>query len=100
MIQNEELLSLTRVNSNRYAFFKNQLTASYNVLILDDYALVDVKDKWDGKIYTIKLKSKNQIESDRIGEYYYDHEFDEVFNTDDDDYDELESRIEANIFWS
>ena len=93
MIEKQEVLCCTRIKGHRYVFFKAQLTAKYNVMIVDDYALIDVQDHYKGKIYTIKVKSNNQIESDRIGEYYYDHEFDEVFHYDYDSYDELEARI-------
>ena len=93
MIENGSVLCSTIINGNRYVFFEWQLIVPYNVLIVDDYQLVDLQSNWKGKIYTIKVISKNQVESDRIGEYYYNHEFDEVFDYDMDSYDELEARI-------
>lgn len=101
MIQTEKVISITTIEHkgelHRYVFFESQLTAPYNVLIVDDYALVDFRSNWKGKLFTIRVKSKNQIESDRVGEYFYEHEFDEVFNYGIDDFDELEAKI-SDIF--
>ena len=93
MIEEEEVLSITTINGTRYVFFKSQLTEAYNVLIADDYAVMDIKGKWKN-IYTVKVYGHMQSDSDRVGEYLYDHEFDEVFNYDEDDLEMLEVRIE------
>ena len=96
MIKDEELLSCTRINEHRYCFFKSQLQNGYNIMIVDDYALVDVRSRWNGSIYSIKVWNENQDDSDRVGVYLYDHEFDEVFKYGLDDVDELEWRIGSN----
>lgn len=93
MIEFQTVLCCTNINGYRYVFFESQLKQPYSVMVIDDYALVDVRSRWKGKIYSIRVNSKNQTQSDRIGEYYYEHEFDEVFNYDSDDFDELEARI-------
>lgn len=93
IIEHQKVICCTRINGYRYVFFEKQLTAPYNVMILDDYALVDVKSRWKGRIYSVKVRSENEIQSDRVGEYYFDHEFDEVFNYGVDDFDELEARV-------
>lgn len=93
MIRNEEVLCKTKIGDARYVFFKSQLTAPYNVLIVDDYAVVEIKDNWKGSIYTIRLVSDNEEESDRVGEYLYKHEFDLIFDYYKDDFDELEAKI-------
>ena len=92
MIESDELLCMSVINDNRYCFFKSQLQEGYNVLIVDDYALADMRGKYDD-IYSVKVKSKNQKDSSRVGVYLYDHEFNEVFNYDTDDVSELEWRI-------
>ena len=93
MIENEEVLSITQIGDVRYVFFKSQLTEAYNVLIADDYAVMDIRNNW-GNTYSIKVYGHMQNDSDRVGEYLYDHEFDETFNYDEDDYSMLEVRIE------
>ncbi len=93
IMDHQKVLCCTRINGYRYVYLERQLTASYNVMILDDYALVDVKDRWKGRIYSVKVRSDDEVQSDRVGEYYYDHEFDEVFHYGKDDFDELEARI-------
>ena len=95
MMEDDEVLSSTIIDGNRYVFFKFQLTASYNVLIADDYAVVDIRSNWKNT-YSIKVYGKNQRDSDRVGVYLYDHEFDEIFHYGSDDYDELEWRIGAD----
>ena len=94
MIDSEDVLTITKRGKYRYVFFKFQLTSTYNVLIVDDYQLKDIKDVWDDEIYTVKLTSKKEVESDYVGEYYFNDEFDEVFDVDVGDIDELEWRIE------
>ena len=93
LIKNNDVLSVTTINNHRYVFFNFQITANYNVLIVDDYGVVDIKTRWKGKIYTIRVVSDNEEQSDRVGEFLYKHEFDTVFDVDKDDYDELEALI-------
>lgn len=93
MIEEDEVLCKTLVNGDRFVFFKSQLEHSYNVMIVDDYTLVDLQSNWKKELYSIKVKSNGEKPSNRIGTYLYDHEFDTVYNTDSDDYDELEWRI-------
>lgn len=92
LLQSDDLLSCTRINGNRWAYFKSQLTHAYNVLIVDDYGLCDLRDVYDN-IYSIKVVSKNMKPSDRVGVYLYNHEFDEVFDYDTGDLYELEARM-------
>ena len=69
------------------------MTAPYNVLITDDCGVLALQDKWDGELYTIFVTSKNQEPSERIGKCLEISEFDEVFDVDTDDIDELEAKI-------
>ena len=93
MLKNEKLLQSTTINGHRYCLFESQLTAPYNVVIVDDYGVVDIKTNWTGKMLTIRLVSDNEEQSDRVGEFLYKHEFDLVFDVDNDDFDELEALI-------
>ena len=96
LISEEEVLSQTLINGNRYVFFKMQLKeGAYNVLMVDDYALVDLQSNYTGELYSVKVNTKENIRSQRIGVYLYDHEFDEVFDPKTGDYDELIWRIEC-----
>lgn len=95
LIESEEVLSSTMINGNRYVFFKFQLSEAYNVMIVDDYALVDLQSNYDGELYTVKVVTDENLKSQRIGVYLYDHEFDEVFDPKNDDYDEFEWRIQC-----
>ena len=93
MLKNEKLLCMTTINDNRYCFFESQLETDFTVLIADDYCVLDIKKNFDGKVFTVRLVSDNEEQSDRVGEYLYKHEFDVVFDVDRDDYDELENKI-------
>lgn len=93
MIKDNEVLSITRVNGHRWVYFKFQLTEAYNIMIVDDYGVCDVRTNWNGDLYSVKVVSKNMQDSDRVGVYLYNHDFDEVFDYDSDDFDELEARI-------
>lgn len=94
VIENEEVISLRKINGHRYVYTESQLQAGYNILVVDDYMLLDVRENYPIRdIYSIKLRSKNEKKSDRVDSYLFDHEFDEVFDVDSDDFDELEARI-------
>ena len=92
-----EVLHITKIHGNRYVFFKDQLTASYNILIVDDYGVVDLREKYTNNLYSIKVISKNQKASNRVDVYLYNHEFDKVFDMDNDKVEELEWEIESNL---
>ena len=93
MLNTEDVLYNVEINSRNYTYFRFQMTAPYNVLITDDYGVMALKDNWDGELYTIYVTSKNQKPSKRVGEYLTPSEFDEVFDVDTGDIDELEARI-------
>ena len=94
MIEDEKPVFTTIIRGFRYVVFPSQLNAEYNILIVDDYALIDVKEAWNEHIITIKVHSDREEPSLRSGVYLFDHEFDEVYNVDTDDFDELVWRIE------
>lgn len=93
MAEDEKPIFTTMIKGFRYVVFPSQLTSEYNVLIVDDYALIDIKEAWNDKLFTIKVHSNKEEPSQRSGVYLYDHEFDFVFNTDTDDYDDLEAGV-------
>lgn len=93
MMEKEKVLSVTTIGDNKYVFFEFQFRKNFSVVIVDDYAVVDIKQNWDGKVFTIRAVSDNEEQSDRVGEYLYKHEFDVVFDYTKDDFYELEHRI-------
>lgn len=93
LIESEEVLSLTMIDGNRFVFFKCQLEEAYNIMIVDDYALVDLQNRYKGELYSVKVVTKENVKSKRVGVYLYDHEFDYVFDPELHDIDELEWRI-------
>ena len=94
MMKTEKVLSVTEINGHKYVYFEFQFVKPYSVVIADDYAVVSIKDNWEwGDVFTIRLVSDNEVQSDRVGEYLYKHEFDVVFDVDRDDIYELEHLI-------
>lgn len=97
MIGEKEVLYQSIINGHRYVFFKEQLTETYNILILDDYGVAELSTKYSNDIYSIKVVSANEKNSTRVGVYLYNHEFDKVFDYDNDSVEELEWEIESNL---
>ena len=93
LMETYPVLCCNRINGHRWVYFKFQLEEAYNVLIVDDYALVELQHNWDKDLYSIKVVTDENEKSNRVGVYLYDHEFDEVFDYRTDDMDELEARI-------
>lgn len=81
LLRDEKVLSKTVINGHNYVFFEFQLKEGYNVMIADDYAVMDIKDHF-GDVTTIRVISENEEESDRVGEYLYAHEFDYLIDYD------------------
>lgn len=94
LIEKYTVLYESSINGHRYVFFKEQLKEAYNVMILDDYGVANIKSNYDYDVYSIKVHSSNEKPSERVGVYLYNHEFDYIFDYDNDDYYDLEARIE------
>ena len=94
MERDEEVLYSVRLNGRKYVYFKFQMTADYNVVILDDYGVLSFRERWDGDLYSIFVIGKTFEPSKRVEEFLTRHEFDEIFNVETDDINELEARIE------
>ena len=92
-LETEDVLSCITVDGHRWAYFKFQLKEAYNILVTDDYGLVDLRSNWKGELYSVKVATEQNHKSNRIGVYLYNHEFDEVFDYKTDDFDELGARI-------
>lgn len=91
-MEREIPLTMETVNGNRYVFFKNQCTADFCVMILDDAGIFNLKKNWSGEIITVRVHSKNERSSSRV--LMKDSEYDFVFDWDKDDYHDLETAIE------
>lgn len=90
MLETGDVLTVRSINGNRWAYFKSQINANYSILILDDCGVCDLLD--NKKLYdliTVRVKSENEDNSDRSGKCLYDHEFDIVFDSDNDDIEDL-----------
>lgn len=97
LLDEREVLYQTVLNGDRYVFFKDQVTHEYNVLIVDDYGVVELM-KYRPYFYSIKVVSSNEKPSSRVGVYLYNHEFDRLFQYGVEDIEDLEADIEANLF--
>ena len=94
LLRDEKVLAMTEVNGHLYVFFEFQMRDEYNVLIADDYAVISIKDNFDGRVITVRVVSENETESDRVGEYLYAHEFDYFIDYDKYDLDDLRGLVE------
>ena len=91
MIERREVLALIELDGSRYVFFKEQFSADYVVILADDRILEYLKKNWNGKMVTVRCRSKDEVESDRC--QLPDKEYDYIFNYDSDDYDTLEALV-------
>ena len=83
MLREEQALSETIINGHRYVYFSFQMINAVNVLIADDYEVINIKETYP-RVYTVRVVSENEEQSDRVGEYLFQHEFDFVFDYDND----------------
>lgn len=90
LVNSGKLLSMTVVGGYRYCFFDFQLKSEYSVMIVDDDALMQIIENFDGKLFTVRVYSDNEVKTDRVGNYT---KYDETFHYKVDDVSELEWRI-------
>ena len=64
-----EVLSCTTIKGIDYVFFKHQFNADYNIIIADDYAVIDILNNWNDDILLVRCVSENQGKSERFGSY-------------------------------
>jgi len=93
MKRDENVLFITEIKNREYVVFEFQMVSNYNVIVVDDEALKSLHENWDGEIYSIFVRSKNQKTSERVEKLFTPHGFDEIFDADEGDIDELEARI-------
>lgn len=81
----EPYLTCTMINGEYYCHFKSQLCNDFNILIVDDYALKDIKDNFDGRVITIWVDNTKGEASERVGHYYTKSDYEYVYNVGLDD---------------
>ena len=94
LIKQDTPLMTTHLKGEIYVYLKSQFTADYCVVIADDYALIELQNTWKGDIITVRLISEKSEKSERSNVYLYNHDFDIVFDFDNDDFHMLEAMIE------
>ena len=92
-IKNKNVLSITKVNNHRYVYFEEQMTNEWNVIIADDITVINAKEKWKDNVTSVKIVSESEEKSDRVNQYLFDHEFDFIFDVENDCFDDLEREL-------
>lgn len=92
-MEKDTVLVETVINRVKFVFFESQLTSAYNVLILDDESLKQLKKNWKGDLTTVRVVSDKSKESERFDVSLNDSYFHIIYNKDYDDFDELEAMI-------
>ena len=93
MMRHERVLYSTTINDTMYVFFEFQMKEPFSVVVVDDDGVFQLRENWDGEIYSIYVKSKSQKDGGRSGKLMKPQDFDEIFDADIGDLDELEARI-------
>lgn len=93
-IKKDDPIMTTHLNGEIYVYFEEQFTADYCVVIADDFALIELLNCWNGDVITVRLVSDKSEKSERSNVYLYNHDFDIVFDVNNDDFNTLEAMIE------
>lgn len=84
---NENVLCSTIINGETYVFFESQLNNDFNIMIVDDYALGELVDTFDGEIIKVWVDNPKAESSDRNGHFYSRDYYDYIYNVGLDDSD-------------
>ena len=96
-IEEERPLLSTIIDAETYCYFPSQLKNDWNIFILDDLCLKDLKDNFDGKIVTVWVKDPKAEKSMRTGLIYRESDYDYVFNVGMDDPDEFLEQLAFDV---
>ena len=83
LLRDSQPLSEKLINGHRYVYFAFQMVNPVNVVIADDYEVVSIKETYPS-VYSVRVVSEKEEQSDRVGEYLYQHEFDFVLDFDNE----------------
>lgn len=92
-IEDEKPLQTTIIRGWRYCHFGSQLDNDFNVLIVDDFAVQEVKENWD-KVVTVYVEGG--VSSERVGMALSPEWFDYIV-VDGMDLDYLIEQIAADM---
>ena len=94
---NETVLCSTMINGRTYAYFESQLKNDFNIFIVDDYALNELVDTYDGRIVKIWVENPKAEASERNGHFHSKDYYDYVFNVGLDDADEFLETVAFDV---
>lgn len=96
-IEEEQPLVSTTLDGETYCYFESQLSNDWNIFILDDLCLHELKENFTGKIITVYVKDPNADKSARTGMLYGESDYDYVFNVGLDDPDEFLEQLAFDV---
>ena len=85
----EPPLHATMIDGEYYCHFKSQLNNDFNILIVDDYALKDIRENFDGRIISVWVDDPKGEASERVGHYYTKEDYEYIYNVGLDSPDEF-----------
>lgn len=87
--RDESVLCGTMIKGKNYVYFESQLINDFNILIVDDYALDELMQSYDGRIVKVWVENPKAEASERCGHYHSKDYYDYVYNVGLDDADEF-----------
>ena len=88
----ESILCSSMVKDFDYIYFQSQLINDYNLLIVDDYALKELKEIYP-KIITVWVENPKAEDSGRVGVIYRKSDYDYIYNYGLDEPEEFLEQI-------
>ena len=88
----EMVLATSTVNDFTYVYFKSQLINNFNVLVVDDYTLKELKEVVPN-VTSVWVDDPNGEDSERVGVIYRKSDYNYIFNYGLDEPDEFIEQV-------
>ena len=89
MMAEEKVLYSETIDDRTYVYFEFQMVNDINVLVVKDEGVLAIKENWSGETYSVFLSSEKQEKSEGVEELMSIWDFDNAFDVDEDDIDDL-----------
>ena len=93
----DTLLCSSIINGETYAYFKSQLKNDFNIIIVDDYALSELVENYDGRVIKIWVDSSKAESSERSGHFHTRDYYDYTYDMELDDPDEFLEQLAFDV---
>ena len=93
----ENVLCTTIIKGESYVYIESQLKNDFNIIIVDDYALSEIVENYDGKVIKIWVDSSKAESSERSGHFHTRDYYDYTYDMELDDPDEFLEQLAFDV---